>query len=134
MEDLYDQLLNAKIQMHIGERLAPGKVVSRVIGPGGEQLGMYNNNPFLNTIMYQFEFDDGHIKEYGASIIAENMLTRVDEEGFSTTMMKCIIDYRKDDDVAIPKDKKYVTIPSGQKRLRTTTAGWKLLVEWADWT
>ena len=68
------------------------------------------------------------------SLIAENMLTRVDEEGFSTTMMKGIIDYRKDNDVAIPKDKKYVTIPSGQKRLRTTTAGWKLLAEWADGT
>ena len=84
--------------------------------------------------MYQVEFDDGQIQEYGASLIAENMLTRVDEEGFSTTMMKGIIDYRKDDDVAITKDQKYVTTPSGQKRLRITTAGWKLLVEWADGT
>ena len=35
-QPVYDRLLNAEIQMHIGERLAPGKVVSRVIGPGGE--------------------------------------------------------------------------------------------------
>ena len=35
-------------------------------------------NPFLNSIMYEVEFKDGHVQEYRANIIAENMLSRVD--------------------------------------------------------
>jgi hypothetical protein len=34
--------------------------------------------------------------------------------------------------VAVPKTDKCVTTSSGQKRLRKTTAGWLLLVKWAD--
>jgi hypothetical protein len=34
----------------------------------------------LNSMIYEVEFPDGQVKEYGASIIAENMLTQVDEK------------------------------------------------------
>jgi hypothetical protein len=54
------------------------------------------------------EFPDGQIKEYAANIIAENMLTQVDSDGYSITMMDGIIDYRKDDAVAVAKSDNYV--------------------------
>ena len=40
--------------------------------------GTYLDNAFLNTITYDVEFPVGLVKEYGANIIAENMLTQVD--------------------------------------------------------
>ena len=39
------------------------------------------------------------------------MLTQVEKEGLSTTLMKYIIDYRKDKDVYVPKRDMYVAIP-----------------------
>ena len=47
------------------------------------------------------EFPDGQVKEYAANIIAENMLTQVDSDGMSTTLMEAIVDHRKDDEKAL---------------------------------
>ena len=82
--------------------------------------------------MYEVELADGRIKEYGANIIAENMLTQVDSDGFSLMLMEGIIDYKHDDLIATPKTEKYITTRSGQRRLWKTMAGWKLLVKWRD--
>ena len=35
----YDMLLNAEFQIQVGEKLAPAKVMRRMVGPSGEQLG-----------------------------------------------------------------------------------------------
>ena len=79
--------------------------------------------------MYEVELMDGRIKEYGANIIAENMLTQVDSDGFSLAIMEEIIHYKHNDLITIPKADKYITTGRGQRRLRKTTAGWKLLVK-----
>ena len=74
----------------------------------------------------------GGSKNTGQNIIAENMLTQVDSDGFSLTLMEGIIDYKHDNSIATPKTEKYITTRSGQRRLQKTTAGWKLLVKWRD--
>jgi hypothetical protein len=83
-------------------------------------------------MIYEVEFPDGQIKEYAANIIAENMLTQVDSEGYSITMMDGIIDYKRDEKVAVANSEKYVVTRRGQRRMRKTTQGWKLLVKWAN--
>jgi hypothetical protein len=65
-------------------------------------------------------------------MIAVNMLTQVDADGFSLTMMKSILDHRKDNAVAVSKADKYVVTCLGQKRLRKITIGWSIHVKWAD--
>ena len=93
---------------------------------------MYDDNPFLNTIIYEVEFPDGQVKDYAANVIAENMLTQVDSDGFALTMMDGIINYERDDAVVIPKSDAYLVTRCGRKRHRRTTVGWKLLVKWSD--
>ena len=68
-------------------------VLQRSIGPDGHIAGKYDDNPALNSIVYDVEFPDGNVKEYSANIIAENMLTQVDSYGFIMTMMEGIIDH-----------------------------------------
>eukprot|EP00957_Ditylum_brightwellii_P079243 6026568-Ditylum_brightwellii.AAC.1 len=46
--------------------------------------------------------------------------------------MESIVDYKKDEAVAVDKNDMYVVTPRGQKRARKTTQGWRLLVHWAD--
>ena len=57
---------------------------------------------------------------------------QIDSEGYSTTLIQGIVDYRKDEATAVPKSDKYVVTKHGQKRLQKSTAGWKLLVQWKD--
>ena len=93
--------------------------------------GTYHDNPFLNTITYE-EFSDGQVKEYGTNIIAENMLTQVDSDGYSLSLLDSIIDHSKDPSQAIPMENIYITTKSGRRRLRKTMKGWKLLIKWKD--
>ena len=43
------------------------------------------------------------------------MITQVDYKGYSTTLMNGIVDYKKDDVVAISKAYKYVITLRGQR-------------------
>ena len=126
---VYDQQLNAEIMVQAEEGHVSGKVTKRVLGLDGKVAGKYDDNPYLNSIIYEVELADGRIKEYGAKIIAENMLTQVDSDGFSLSLMEGIIDYKCE---AISKTDKYITTSRGQRRLRKTTVGWRLLVKWRD--
>ena len=128
----YDRLLNAKIMVQAEEGQVSGKVIKQAFGLDGKVAGNYDENPYLNLIMYEVELVDGRIKEYRVNIIAEKMLTQVDSDFFSQTLMEGIIDYKHDDLIATPKAEKYITTGSGQRRLWKTTAGWKLLVKWKD--
>ena len=107
-----------------------GKVIQRTIGPDGQVTGTYDNNPFLNSIIYDVEFPDGQVKEYAANNIAENMLTQVDSDGMSTTLMEAILDHLRDDEKALQRHDKYVQTKNGRRHLRKTTKGWELLIKW----
>ena len=86
-------------------------------------------------MIYEVEFPSGQLKEYAANVIAENMLTQVDSDGFSLTiMLEGVIDYRKDESQTISKTDKCLTTTSGQKQTRKTIVGWLLLVKWANGT
>jgi hypothetical protein len=128
----YDKILHSEVSLQLGEEMSVGRVNKRAIGPDGTVAGTYDENPYLNSMIYEVEFPDGQIKEYAANMIAENMLTQVDADGYSLTMMNAIIDYRKNEDVAIEKADMYVVTRQGRKRPRKTTVGWSLLVKWAD--
>ena len=88
--------------------------------------------PSSHTITYNVEFPDGQVKENGANIIADNMLTQVDLDGYSLSLMDSIIDHQRDLSQAIPIEDKYIMTKSGQKHLQKTTKGWKLLIKWKD--
>jgi hypothetical protein len=109
----YDRLLRSEVSLQLRETMATATVTKHAIGPEGVTGGTYHDNPFLNSIIYEVEFPDGQIKEYAANVIAENMLTQVDEEGYSVTMLKAIIDY-KQDECAIAKEDRYVVTNKGQ--------------------
>ena len=73
--------------------MVTGKVTQRTIGPDGQVTGTYGNNPYLNSINYDVEFPDRQVKKYAANIIAENMLTKSDSDGMSTTLMAATEDH-----------------------------------------
>ena len=65
----YDTMINAEVMLQQGEEFATGKVMRRSVGPHNRVSGTFDPNPYLNTIIYDVEFPDGQVKEYGANIV-----------------------------------------------------------------
>ena len=48
--------------------------------------------PFLNTLLYEIQLEDGTSKAYGANVIAENMWNTVNNEGYHEDTLHSIVD------------------------------------------
>ena len=129
----YDKLINVEILLQLDDKMVMGKVKGRSLGDDGKVVGSYDDNPILNSIIYDVEFPDRQVKEYAANILAENMLSQVDDNGHNQLMMDAIIDYKKDP-TAVLMENKYLFMMTGQCRLRKMTLGWWFLVRWKDET
>ena len=73
-----DQWINAELNLPQGNTMKSAKVISQSKNLDGEEVGSYNENPFLNTLVYDVQFPDGKIKEYVVNVIAENINSQVD--------------------------------------------------------
>jgi hypothetical protein len=98
----------------------------------GNLIGCSNANPILDTCVFEVQFPDGHIAEYSANILAENLYSMVDDEGYETSIFKRINDHRCDVSKALSKQEAWITSHNGNKVPRYTTKGWDLCVEWCD--
>ena len=127
----YDKMIHAQLQFKHGDAMMDARVKGRKRNALGQEIGTYNENPMMNTMIYEVEFQDGTVKEYTANVIADNIYAQVDREGFMYTLLDVIIDFKKDNS-AVTSDNQYVIDRYGQKKLRKTVIGWKLLVLWKD--
>ena len=129
-QSLTDTLINAEILLPQGEERVLAKVLRRSVDENGRVIGQFNDNPILNTLVYDVELPDGTVKEYAANVIAEQILDQVDQEGHYGQQIDTILKHKRNGD-AVRKDQ--LSTKSGSK-LRKTTVGWKLLVKWKDGT
>ena len=106
------------------------KVAGRKRDHNGNLVGMDNENPILDTRVYNVEFPDGHLEEYSTNMIAEALYSQVDEEGFDTGIIKEICDHQMSN-AAIPASEGF-NGEGKQRKPVVTTKGWKLKVLWKD--
>ena len=88
------------------------KVVGQSKENNGNIIGKYDNNPMLNTMLYDVKFPDGTIRKYGANIIADKMYSQVDSEDFLHSILSGILDFAKDTTDAHKGDQ-YIITKSG---------------------
>ena len=86
-------------------------------------IGRYDDNPTLNYTVYDLELLDSTIKNYSDNLIAENLLTYVDSDEFTLTMMGGVIDHNKDESSAVSREDTYISCPRGQIILWKTIIG-----------
>ena len=67
--------MNAEIALQRDDKVLKETVKRRSLGPDGVVAGRYDNNPILNSIIYDVGFSDGTLKEYAANMITINILT-----------------------------------------------------------
>ena len=131
--DTTDNYLNMELGLPRGvnDTLLHATVKRRAIDINGNPIGTRNNNPLLDSRAYEVQFIDGSSEIIQANIIAENLLSQVDEEGHQQMLLHDIIDHQSNSN-AITKDKGFRTNSYGTKQRVKTTKGWKICVEWKD--
>ena len=127
--EVYDQYIKAQVRLPNDDEIRLGTVQRRARGPDGELRGKSNENPILDTRIYEVEFPDGTTKEYAANVIAENMYSMCDPNGRQYQLLEAITDHSYDQ-TEVKGDRHYRH--NGKLYPRMTTEGWKLLVEWKD--
>lgn len=126
-----DEYLTAQVALPRGDGLEKGTVKARAKNDDGVAYGRRNDNPILDTRVYDVEFPDGSTQSYAANVIAENILSQTDVEGRSYSILDEIQNHRTDGH-AVKKDDGYLTDKRGRKSKRMTTKGWFLQVLWKD--
>ena len=129
----YDEYIGTEVLLSAGSEQLQGIVKRRTHDLSGHPIGLRNSNPILDTRSYQVQLPDGSVDTYGANIIAESIMSGVDDEGNLFVLMDEIIDHRKNGDEISENDAWYTT-KSGTKRRKPTTKGWELLISWKDGT
>ena len=127
-----DTYLNMEVAL---PRSEPGpefaRVTKRLKDAEGRPIGTANDNPILDSRMYEVEYSDGHKASMAANAIALSMFAQVDEEGNRHVLFQEIVDYRTNGKEVKQQDA-FISNKSGVKRRRETTVGWEILVSWKD--
>ena len=76
------------------EDLQSAMVKRRAVDFESKPIVQASNTPMLDTRQYEVELLDGEIEVYTENIIAENLLSQVDEEGHFQMMIDEIVDHR----------------------------------------
>jgi hypothetical protein len=129
--DVLDNWITAQVLLPHGGNSARATVKARKRDADGNPIGKPNPNPMLDTREYEVEFPDGSTDTISANLIAENLYSQVDEEGRTFQVLGDILDHRTNGH-AVSKDDGTITTKSGKVRLKETTKGWELQVEFKD--
>ena len=71
-------------------------MTKRLRDKDGIPIGTANDNPILDSRVYEIEYLDGHKASLAANSIAENLFAQVDEGGNRHLLMDAIADHRVD--------------------------------------
>ena len=131
-EVLDDTYLNMELALsRDGDGPEFARVTKRLRDANGLPIGTANDNPLLDTRLYEVEYADGYKASLAANTIAINMFAQVDAEGNRHVLFDEIIDHRTDGS-EIKSDNAFITSNNGGRRRKETTKGWELLVQWKD--
>ena len=119
--------------IHVELKQPQAKVLRYSCDTNSNFTATYDENPMLNSIVYNIEFPNCESRECSASIIAENMYSQVDANSHSHSLLESITDYEKNPS-SINYDDMYMIAKSVQRIIRKSAKGWKLSVLWKDGT
>ena len=97
----------------------------------GLPIGTANENPTLDTRVYEVEYVYGHKASLTANTIAQNMFAQVDDEGNRHVLFDGIIDHRRTT-LTLKQADSFIVTSSDNRRRRETTEVWDMLIQWKD--
>ena len=131
--DSFDGYLKMELGMPRGAdgEIEHATVKRRAVDVSGQPIGIANSNPMLDTREYEIEYLDGTIEIATANLIAENIISQVDEQGHRQLLLDEIIDHK-----FIGKILKNEPVNRGKRKKndlrRHTENDWEFCVSWKD--
>ena len=116
-----------------GEGPEFAKVTKRLRDKDGLPIGTANDNPILDSRLYEVEYLDGHKASLAANAIAENLFAQVDDDGNRFILLDSIMDHRVDG-TELHSNDGLIRSKNGGMRKKETTQGWEILLLWKDGT
>lgn len=116
-----DNLSGASVDLPGPRGQVHGKVKRRKVDPEINLLvGTHNDNPILDTRVYEVELPGGTYSDYSANILTKNIMAGVDDNGQTALLLDDIIGQRFKADCVAESDRWYET-PQGSKKRKITT-------------
>ena len=100
-----DALINAEVMLPSSDSMAIAKVVRCGVDDKGRLIGTFNDNPLLNTLLYDCKFEDGTTRAYSANTIASNIFEELDADGYSSSLLYEIVDHKSSGEATKMADK-----------------------------
>jgi len=93
--DAYDTYVNMELALECGDgQPTSAKVTKRMKNKDGLPTGMANDNPILDTRVYEVEYQDGYKTSLAAAnMIAENLFAQVDQEDNRHVLLSEIVEH-----------------------------------------
>jgi len=120
----FDKYISSKVRLMEDNADHVGIIKGRKKGPDGKFIGKFNENPFLDTSIYEI---DGRVESYFVNQIVECILNESEVESNITHPIKDFVDHRKDAN-ALTKDEAFLKVREKVIPKRTTK-GWHLCAE-----
>ena len=129
--DVYDTNLNMELAIPQGDSLEPmlARASKRLIDANVLPIWLDNENPILDTRMYEVQYLDGEKTSFVVSNIAENLFAQINDDGNCQVLMDEIIGHRSH---VVKQQDIFINTKTGTKRRKETTKGWDLLIRWKD--
>jgi hypothetical protein len=89
-----DAYLEAQISLPKADGYKAATVRQRKHDVHGNPIGVANQNPILDTCIYEVQFTNGHVEEYTANVIAENLYAQANKDEHHNLLLQELIDHR----------------------------------------
>ena len=77
--DLYNQYVNTELKLNRGgDRPEFARFKQILKGKNCKPIGVANENPILDSHIYEVEYNDGHTTDLAVNLIEENLFAQVD--------------------------------------------------------
>jgi len=104
-----------------------GIIKGRKRGPDGKFISKFNENPILDTSIYEIEFQDDRVESYFANQIVECILNESEVQSNISHHIKDFVDHRKGAK-ALTKNEAFLKV-RGKLIPKRTTKGWQICAE-----
>ena len=93
----------------------------------GLPIGTANENPILDTRVYEVEYVDGKKSSLTANAITQSMFAQVYDEGNRHILFDEITNHRRTA-LALKQANAFIVTSSGNRRRQETTKGWDMII------
>ena len=132
VEEINQAYLDSLDEYIGAEVVVPGRNAEPVLAKVKKRKRDSSGNKVLDSRVYELEFPNGCVEEYSVNTIVENLVMQTDQHGWDVGLLDKIMDFRRDDSVAVLPEDGFVESYNGQKKPTITTKGWEALVRWKD--